>query len=146
MKIIESSLLLLVVLLAGCTSYVSRPEPGRTLSNYQRYFVKSNFDDNHGMDGRIVRALQERGLTAEKGPLTLLPQEAQAIITYEDRWSWDFKTHLTGLRLFVMDARSEKRVASGTFHGPAAMFTSSDEAIDRLLSKILDTANGAPKK
>lgn len=140
MKTFETSLLLLALLLAGCSSYVSRTEPGHSATNYQHFFVKSNFDDNHGIDGRIVQALQDRGLKAEKGPLTLLPREAQAIITYEDQWNWDFKTHLTGLRLFIADARTEKRVASGTFNGPAAMFTSTDEAIDRLLQKVLKSA------
>ena len=146
MKIFETSLLSIALLLAGCTSYVSVAEPGRSPSTYQRFFVKSNFDDNHGIDGRIVRALQDRGLQAEKGPLTLLPKDAQAIITYEDHWNWDFKTHLTGLRMFVADARTEKRVATGTFNGPAALLTSTDEAIDRLVSKVLGEAAAAKRK
>lgn len=145
-KIFRTPLLLIALLLAGCSSYVSIAEPGLSQKSYQHFFVKSNFDDNHGIDGRIVRALQDRGLQAEKGPLTLLPKEAQAIITYEDRWNWDFKTHLTGLRLFLADAHSEKRIASGSFNGPAAMFTSTDEAIDRLVNKVLTVATSTKHK
>lgn len=139
-------MLLIALLLAGCSSYVSVAEPGRAPKSYQHFFVKSNFDDNHGIDGRIVQALQDRGLTAEKGPLTLLPKEAQAVISYEDHWNWDFKTHLTGLRLFVADAHTEKKIASGSFNGPAALFTSTDEAINRLINKILNKANAANGK
>lgn len=140
MKIFETSLLLVTLLLAGCSSYVSVAESGHSPKSYQRFFVKSNFDDNHGIDARIVQALQDRGMKAEKGPMTLLPKDAQAIITYEDHWNWDFKTHLTWLRVFVADAKTEKRVATGTFNGPASMFTSTDEAIDRLITKVLSEA------
>lgn len=146
MKIFVTSLLLSTLLLAGCSSYVSVAEPGRSPTGYQRFFVKSNFDDNHGIDGRIVQALQDRGLKAEKGPLTLLPKEAQVVISYEDHWNWDFKTHLTWLRLYVADAKTEKRISTATFNGPAAMFTSTDEAVDRLLSKVLAAAKPAKAK
>lgn len=136
MKILRFSWLLLALFLSSCSSYVATHEPDKNLSGYQRFFVKSNFDDNHGMDGRIARALQEKGFTAEKGPLTLMPSTTQAIVHYEDHWTWDFKTHLAGLRIVVLDAKSEKPVATGTFTGPAAMTLTADEAVERLLSKI----------
>lgn len=128
--------LLFALLLTGCTSYVSSLEPGRDLRKYQVYFVKANFDDNHGMDSRIARALQERGYTVDKGPMTMMPRATQAIVTYQDHWSWDFKTHLTGLRIVISDAKSETIVASGNFTGPAALSLSTDDAVDRLLDKI----------
>lgn len=139
----------LVLLFAGCSSYVARVEPGTALANYQRLFVKSNFSDNHGMDGRIMTAFQERGFTVEKGPLTMMPRKTQAIVSFEDYWSWDFTTHLTNLRIYVKDAKSEALVASGTFTGPVALTTSADEAIDRLVRQIVEQkpkAKAAPRR
>jgi hypothetical protein len=139
----------LVLLFAGCSSYVARVEPGTALANYQRLFVKSNFSDNHGMDGRIMTAFQERGFTVEKGPLTMMPRKTQAIVSFEDYWSWDFTTHLTNLRIYVKDAKSESLVASGTFTGPVALTTSADEAIDRLVRQIVEQkpkAKAAPRR
>lgn len=128
--------------LAGCSSYTALTETGKNPNSYQRFFVKSNFDDNHGIDGRIVQTLQSRGLTVEKGPLTMMPLNTQVLVSYEDHWGWDFRTHLTGLRILLSDAKSEKPIARGEFTGPAAMGLSVDEAVERTLNKIL----GAPKK
>lgn len=136
MKNLGASLFLLALILAGCSSYVSSPEKESKLTSYQRFFVKSNFDDNHGVDVRIVRALQDRGFTAERGPMTMMPDKTQAVVTYEDRWNWDFKTHLTYLRIIISDARSGKVAASGFFNGPAAIGTSTEDAIERLLKRL----------
>lgn len=141
-KSLGALLLLSLMLFAGCSSYVGVPERGNKLATYERYFVKSNFNDNHGMDGRIVEALQNRGLVAEKGPLTMMPPTAQAIVSYEDHWTWDFKTHITGLRIIIKDAKTERVAGTGIFTGPTSLTLSPDDAIERLLNKIL----GKPAK
>ena len=137
MKILRCLVLFFAIGLTGCSSYVAQVEPGRNPASYQRFFVKSNFHDNNGIDIRIVRALQARGLEAERGPLTMLPRTAQAVVTYDDRWTWDFKNNITYLRIAVQDTRSERIIATATFSGPAALTTSPDEAIERLLVKLL---------
>ena len=82
----SSALRLMLILLAcalvsGCaTTRTHVAETGRDLKDVRRFFVLRNLKDNHGIDGRIVRALQARGLEAESGPITLLPASAQAVI------------------------------------------------------------------
>jgi hypothetical protein len=144
-KIFGSILLLLGLFCSvGCSSYVASADPTRKAKPIQVYFVKSNLSDNRGIDGRLVRALQARGFKADKGPMTMMPQEAQAIVTYEDHWNWDFTTHLTGLRIEFQDTKTERPFASSTFSGPAALTVSIDDVIDRLLDKMLKPP--APKK
>lgn len=111
-------------------------EPGRPPAEYQVYFVKSNFHDNRGLDGRIVLWLQSRGFKAEKGPMTMMPASAQALVTYDDHWNWDFTTHLTWMRIEIVDARSDRPVGAATFSGPAALTISVDKVIDRLMTKM----------
>ncbi len=136
MKILGAIFFAAALLFAGCASYSSRVNPGRSLDHYQRYFVKSNFDDNHAVDVRIMHGLQERGLIAESGPLTLMPDKTQAVISFEERWAWDFHSHLSALNIVVRDAKTSAIVASASYVGPAALTTNIDEAIDRLLSKL----------
>jgi hypothetical protein len=138
-------LLSIAAFAAGCSSYVANREPSTDLGKYQRFFVKSNFHDNHGIDTRIVRALQARGFHAEKGPLTMLPKTAQAIVTYDDRWNWDFKNHMTYLVITLQDVRTEQPIASATFSGPAALTITPDEVIERLLNKVYREERKAQK-
>ena len=106
--------------------------------------MKSNLDDNHGLDEFIVKALKAHGRGAETGPLTMMPHDAQALVTFRDAWNWDFKYHLVGLTLAVSDIRSEKPVAEANYSGPAAMMTSPTEVIDRLVDQLLKSPAKAP--
>jgi hypothetical protein len=120
-KLLACLPLALLLALTGCRSFSARVEPGRDLSAYQRYFVKSNFNDNHSLDVFLVRALQARGHEADRGPETMMPHQTQAKVTYEDRWAWDFKDHMVALTITIYDARTERPVASADYVGPASM-------------------------
>ncbi|HEU5079218.1 MAG TPA: hypothetical protein VFT72_08385 [Opitutaceae bacterium] len=128
---------------SGCSTYVARTEPGVSMAKIQRVFVKSNFNDNHGMDGRIMRALQDRGYEVDKGPLTMLPRNAQAVVSFEDHWNWDFTTHLTNLRIEVRDVKSERLIATASFSGAVALMSSVDDIVDKLVQKLVDQSKAA---
>src|SRR5690349_11607586 len=100
-------LVLLALLLGGCTAYNAQVQRGRSLAGVQRFFVLANANDSHGLEHRIVAALRARGLTAESGPRTMMPENTQALITYEDHWAWDFGDHLVHLQLNVHDAETQ---------------------------------------
>jgi hypothetical protein len=129
-------LFFLSLALVGCSSYSARVEPGHDLTKYHEFFVKANFDDNHGIAGRIEGELRDRGFKATSGPLTMLPHSAQVIISYQDRWNWDFTNHLTGLTLRLSEARGDAPIAAATFDGPASMATSLDGAVDKVITKL----------
>lgn len=99
--------ILLALLLGGCTAYNAQVQPGRSLAGIQRCFVLANANDSHGLEHRIVAALRARGLTAEAGPRTMMPENTQALITYEDHWAWDFGERLVHLQLSVHDAETQ---------------------------------------
>jgi hypothetical protein len=129
-------LMMLSVVLAGCASYTADVEPGTQISTYRRIWVKSNLDDNHSIDRLLVQVLKARGYEAERGPLTMMPREVQAIVTYRDRWTWDFKNHMTSLELTVQDARSERQVAAASFVGPVSLTIAPLEVVERLVRDL----------
>jgi len=108
-----------LALFGGCSTLDTHVEPAVDLSQLKHVFVQSNLNDNHGLDAMIVRELLARGLQAERGPLTLMPDAATAYLTYQDQWDPDFN-YLMSLGLTLRDARSDKPLASAVYLRPTA--------------------------
>jgi len=143
---ISASLLFLTVALAGCASFTAKVDPQHDLGTMHRFFVQSTLNDNHGLDRVLVTALQARGLTAERGPATMKPSDADAVLIYADSWNWDFKDHMMTLNLELRDGRTNKPVAYGAFDGPAALRLTTEQVVTRLLEDMLRPGAGTPKK
>ena len=140
MKSVLSLLTLLCAcaLFAGCASTQSDvAEPGRSLKDVERFFVLRNLKDNHRVHESIVRALQARGLHAESGPITLLPKDAQAVIMYDDRWSWDFGTHMVSLKLGARDPSAVFPYVTASYLDHVALKTDLDPTVAELVGKLL---------
>jgi hypothetical protein len=132
------ALMTMCALFAGCAStQIHMIEKGRTLREVRRFFVVSNLKDNHGLDGRIVRALQARGLEATSGPITLLPDSVQAVIQYEDRWAWDFSDHMVYLKLAVRDPQAVFPYVTASYNHQVAFSTEVDEVVGQIVDKLL---------
>jgi len=110
-KILYSVALLVVALFAGCSSTTSRKVVD--LAPFKHIFVIHRLGDDHHMDELFVSELQRLGHQASSGPRTLLPENADAVLTYEDRWEWDFKTYLIEVTLELHTARTNKKLADG---------------------------------
>lgn len=131
-------LLLVCVLATGCASTDTKVvEKGRNLKEVQRFFVLRNLKDNHGIDARIVRALQARGFEAESGPITMLPDSAQAVIVYEDRWSWDFSNHMVYLKIGARDPQAVFPYVTASYLKQVAFTTRVDEVIAGVVDDLL---------
>jgi hypothetical protein len=124
---------------AGCASTDTHvAEKGRSLKDVRRFFVLRNLKDNHGIDTRIVRALQARGLEAESGPVTMLPDSAQAVIVYEDRWSWDFSDHMVYLKIGARDPGAVFPYVTSSYLKQVAFTTQVDAVVGDVVGKLLE--------
>jgi hypothetical protein len=132
------ALFLACALFAGCAStHTQVSEPGRNLKEVHRFFVLRNLKDNHGIDGRIVNALRARGFEAESGPITLLPDNAQAVILYEDRWTWDFSEHMVYLQISARDPQGAFPYATSSYLKQVAFTTEVDEVVAQVVDALL---------
>lgn len=95
-----------------------------------------NLNDNRRLAENLVVALRARGLVAESGHLTLLPPTAEAVLRYEDRWSWDFGEHMTYLRVGLHDPGEVRPYATATRTRFVARSTNLDEALPPLLAEL----------
>ena len=133
------------LLLGGCASYDAEAPRGTGLAGVSRYFVVSNLNDNHALDHRIAAALQVRGFVAETGPLTMMPGDTQAIVTFQDRWDWDFGEHLYYLKIMVRKPESNDTLAAATFSARIPLKESTLETVRRLVARLFSDPPPAEK-
>jgi hypothetical protein len=131
-------LVVALLVLTGCSSLSARKTVD--LTRYKHIYVEHRLADNHRVDEEIVAELKTLGYDASCGVLTMKPDGVDAIITYEDRWTWDFTTYLIELNLAMRDARVEKQVAQGYFHQAPLVIKSSKEVIREVLTKLFKPA------
>ena len=128
-------LLLAALLLAGCSSISTRKVID--LAPFKHIYVVHRLTDDHHLDELFVRELQSRGHDASSGPITMLPDNADAILTYEDRWAWDFKSYLIELDIDLRTARTDKKLADGRYNQPTIKTKPPAEVIHELLVSLM---------
>ena len=128
----------LIFLAAGCATYSTQVDHGRSLKGIKRFFVVSNLNDNHAIDHQIAEALKNDGREADNGPLTMMPDNTQAVVTFQDHWTWDFGDHLVFLQIAVRDTRAEQSFASVTFSAKIPLHEDASVTIARLVDQLLD--------
>ncbi len=135
--------LLLAFALAGCSSVSSERNPTVDLSRYQRFFVERLLTDNHRIDEQIVAELQRLGREASSGPLTMKPDNTDAIVRYNDRWAEDFKKYLIDLHIDIRDARTDKPLTIGRYYQPSIVTKAPAAMIHEILAPLF--ASGKPR-
>jgi lysyl-tRNA synthetase class I len=102
------------LLVSGCTTHTWRSVTN--LSRFKHIYVEHRLTDDRHIDEMIAEELKRLGYEASYGPLTMMPDKADAVLSYEDRWEWDFKSYLIELSVYVRTARTNKKLADGTYY------------------------------
>lgn len=136
MKVPVSLLLLGVLLLAGCSNVATHRFPGADLTRYQRFYVEHRLTDDRHIDEMIVARLHALGRQATFGPLTMMPEDTEVLVTYEDIWAWDFKNYLIELNIQFRSARRDRGLAYGGYRQPSMFTKSPDVVIARILMPL----------
>ena len=122
------------LLLAGCASVSTRKVID--LAPFKHIYVEHRLTDDRHLDEMIVQELTRLGYVASRGPLTLLPDNADAVLTYEDRWEWDFKTYLIELNVALRTARTGKKLADGHYYQPTPNSKPPAEVVRKILTPL----------
>ncbi|HWA88246.1 MAG TPA: hypothetical protein VG710_18610 [Opitutus sp.] len=130
-------LLSLALPLAACSSMHTETMPHADLGKIRHFFVEHRLSDNHHVDDLIVADLQSRGFTASDGPLTMMPDDAEAVVSYADDWEWDFKSYLIDLRIEIRRARLDQVLAAGSYRQPSPITKSPAGVVHALLNGFL---------
>lgn len=126
------------LLLGGCASFETSVERDRSLRDVQRVFILSNPTDNRALDQQIARAFKARGRTVEIGPPTMMPDDTQAVVAFQDHWAWDFGEHLVFLKITVRDPFASQPYASVTFSARVPRREPTAATVSRLVDTLLE--------
>lgn len=131
---------LLALLAAGCASLqIDGPPP--ELAQARRVFVEERLNDNLRVDRMLVEELRARGYVASHGPLTMLPGDAQFVVTYDARETWDFRPYVIELTLAVRPAKDYNQiVASGRYFRPGVTIKSTAAMVREVVGKLFPPA------
>lgn len=79
-----------VALLSGCvTQLESNVAPGTDLESVRKLHVVHLPQDERGVDRLIADRLNLIGKEATYGEKSAMPEDVDAIVTYQDKWMWD---------------------------------------------------------
>jgi hypothetical protein len=145
-----------LLLFAGCASNYAWKDPKVDLLERTHFYVESELADSHQLHIAIAEQLNEMGYHATSGYLTMMPKDADALVSFNSRWTWDFTNYLIELNIQVRDPVSGKILASAGYHRPGIGGTSTKDLLHRTLITILtpktpatakpETADAANKK
>jgi hypothetical protein len=136
-------LALLALFLAGCANLSNQVTPGVDLRSVKRVWVERRLGDNNNVRDRLVRSLRAQGLEADAGPITLMPERGiDAVLGYEDRWTWDFRTYLVELRVELRHPRTRELLASAYVSRGPFVGRTTDDMVDRGVQALFRPASG----
>jgi hypothetical protein len=110
--------LLMLSLFSACSSVNARRDPAVDITQFQHFYIEQRLNDNNGTGELIAADLRRRGYDATCGHLTMMPANVQVVITYDARWTWDFRSYLIDLSISANHVHSKKLIATGSYHQP----------------------------
>jgi len=113
-----------------------RKLPTVDLSRYHRIFVIQPFNENHHVDEFFAAELRAKGLVAASGPLTMMPEDTDAVLAYDTRWTWDFKTYMIELDASLRTAHTDKLLAQARYYQPSARPRAPDVVVHDIVQRL----------
>lgn len=135
--------LLLLPLLASCGHLATRTAAHVDLDRFRHVYVEHLLTDGRGIDELIARELRQRGYQASAGPLQLMPGDTEIIVSYSDRWTFDFTEYLLRIEMQVHTNHTGRLIAEGYFERPSVTGNAPVEMIDHVLDKLFKTRGPA---
>jgi hypothetical protein len=135
------AVLLGAALLAGCSQISTRALPNSDIGHYKHIFVEHRLADSFGVADEVARQLREMGYDATAGAITMLPENAEVVVSYDDMWTWDFNTYMIEFDMQARLAHTDRIVAVGHYYKPTMVFGRPPEGmIHELLTKLFKHA------
>jgi hypothetical protein len=133
-------LLPLLAFCAGCSSVSVQKAPSVDLTKFHRVFVEQRLNENNHLNEMMVDELRRLGHEASTGPMTMMPEDTDAVLSYDARWTWDFRTYLIELNLGLRTAKTGKRLAEGRYYQPSVNPRAPDVVVHGIITKMFASA------
>ncbi len=130
---VTAILLSVAALLSSCSSVQTHRDPRVDLTHFKRFYVVHRLTDDNHIDDTIVAQLKALGREASAGPMTMMPQSVEAVVTYRDEWAWDFKSYLIQLDIEITQAHTNRPLAHGTYRQPTIVTKAPPAVVEEVL-------------
>jgi len=134
------------VFTAGCANRATGSVAADVdLSRMRSFYVVKLPADSRGVEVLIRDNLVKRGFKAASGPeVPDSPIEADAVVTYADRWTWDMTMYMLELTITMKNPADNFPFATGNSYHTSLTRKSPQEMVDEVLSNIF--AHASEKK
>lgn len=129
-------LLILAVVLTGCASTASTVSPGADLSKVKKIHVVKLPADQRNVDQIIADQLNALGYSTSRGTETEVPADADATLTYQDKWMWDITMYMIELNVQLRDPKTNMALATAKSYRPSLQRKSPPEMAKEVLGQL----------
>jgi hypothetical protein len=134
--------LIVPIILSSCTSLKTELTPGASLAGKNLFYVERHPEEDWGFHQMIADEMCMMGHTASAGEPHQGPAGIDAIVTYDDKWSWDLSPWMYGLDLRVLDAKTRSLIVK-TSNRRGSLFRRNPK---QMAQETLRATFGLPKK
>jgi len=123
------------LLLGSCLNRATATlEQSTDLSGIKSLHVIKFAPDSHGVNLLITDKLRTMGFLATTGDNTL--SDVDAVVTYEDKWRWDFSMYMLELTITIRDPETQFPLASGNSYHTSISRKSPEEMVGEVIGNI----------
>jgi hypothetical protein len=137
-KTIPASIVMCAVLsVCACATLDSAKAPDANVKELHSFYVAQEKDDDNGIDKLIATRLSTLGYNASFGAPEKPSEHVDAIITYQDRWTWDITMYMIKLDMQIHDGESGAVIARAQSMRPSLQRKSPEGMVQEVLGEIL---------
>jgi hypothetical protein len=139
-KYLASFLLAIVVgLTSGCVTRLnSTVTPGTNLKALKKFYVVRLAADQRGVEKLVSDRLNVMGYKATAGEKSAIPADADAIVTYQDKWMWDITMYMIELNVQVRQPKTDIAMATGHSMRTSLARKSPPEMVEEVLTDLFN--------
>jgi len=125
-KILLPLIVSLALTITGCvvnksSGFQSKEFEARDI---QSVYVAHQPKDTAHLNLLIKAELEEKGYVVETGAMDDMPKHIDGLVTYVDKWVWDFKSYMYELTILLKNPETKYPIALGhSLHGSLSKLT-----------------------
>jgi hypothetical protein len=136
-RLLLCCLLLLSVALGGCAvnRATATADPSVRWDTLKTLHVKKLEGEDSGLQLVIAEKFRSHGFSVTADPQP--NPQADAVVTYVDRWMWDITMYMLELTVVIRDPKSDFPLASGNSFHTSLSRRSPKEMVDEVVDNIV---------
>lgn len=121
----------------GCATTSANRAPGADLSTIKKIHVVKLPKDERGVNKHFTDQLALMGYQATTGEASAVPADADAVLTYQDKWMWDITMYMIELNAQIRHPKTEMMMTNARSYRPSLQRKSPPEMVREVLDILL---------